>query len=350
MPVKARTIATVSRLHMLAEETEEAVRLGDAAIAMAESLGLDEIRAAALINVGTARSLLGDETGLELLAEAARVADAANAMFEFCRAKGNRAVQLALQGRLQAALDLWQEAAVDARRFGQTGFARWFDGVVTPPHYSLGNWAAALAGAEAFIAAVEAGAPHYLASQCYIVRSEIRLARDDVAGALADVAAAIELGDRAGDPQSVLPTRVCGARIYLEAGETARAGELLAEYVAAFAGRPIGFGIIDADTAAVAGVALGLQDELGSVLSGYGQPWARAAAAYTGGDPFRAAEIIAQTGAVAREALVLLGAARQGVDLGDAAQRALGFFRSVGATRYVRELEAMTTRAAISGA
>lgn len=37
--IKAQTIATASRFHMLANENEEAIRLGHEAIAMAEALG-----------------------------------------------------------------------------------------------------------------------------------------------------------------------------------------------------------------------------------------------------------------------------------------------------------------------
>ena len=53
--------------------------------------------------------------------------------FELCRAKGNLAAQLWLRGQLHRSIELWLEAGEDARRFGQLGFARWFDGVVTGP-------------------------------------------------------------------------------------------------------------------------------------------------------------------------------------------------------------------------
>jgi len=58
--VKAHTIAAASRFRMLAAEEEEAIRLGREALAMAEELGLNDVRAAALNTLGCARVSLGD--------------------------------------------------------------------------------------------------------------------------------------------------------------------------------------------------------------------------------------------------------------------------------------------------
>jgi len=91
---------------MLAGEDEEAIRLGREALAMAEELRLDDVRAAALNNLGSARANLGDEQGLTDLAEAIRLAERANAPFELCRAKGNLAAMLWVRGQLARSLEL----------------------------------------------------------------------------------------------------------------------------------------------------------------------------------------------------------------------------------------------------
>ena len=52
--------------------------LGQEALAMAEELGLEELRAHALVTVGTAKHYLGDETGTEDLELALKIALAAN--------------------------------------------------------------------------------------------------------------------------------------------------------------------------------------------------------------------------------------------------------------------------------
>ena len=76
----------------------------------------------------------------------------------------------------------------------------------------------------------------------------------------------------------------------------------------------------------------------GMALEQFGQnPWALAGKAFARGDPVGAADILGGIGAVASEAFCRLSAARDG----DLAERepALAFYRSVGATRYVRECE-----------
>jgi hypothetical protein len=78
----------------------------------------------------------------------------------------------------------------------------------------------------------------------------------------------------------------------------------------------------------------------------------RAAIAYATGDPRSAAEICAEVGALAEEAYARVAAARQLVEQGRRAEadaqlrRALAFYRSVGAVRYVREGEALLAASA----
>ena len=60
----ARVLAGVSGMHALEGEYEDAIRVGREALAAADRLGLDEVRAAALSTVGYARLGLGDDGGL----------------------------------------------------------------------------------------------------------------------------------------------------------------------------------------------------------------------------------------------------------------------------------------------
>jgi class 3 adenylate cyclase len=346
-PVKAMTIAAAARLQMLANENDEAIRLGQEAIAMAEELGLGEVRAAALNNVGTARSLTGDDGGLADLAEAIRVAEGANAASEVLRAKGNLAVQLWISGRLEESIALWREAGGDAARYGQLGFSRWMRGVVVHPLWSVGAWDEALAAADRFIAEVEAGAPHYLAGPCYVGRALIRLARDDKGGALEDAREAVERAARAGDPQVLLPTHAWAAHVCLDSGDEERAAAFVDDYVAALRVQAsIGFSVTTAHVAAGTLAALGRSDEVVAALARYPQPWARAAHACAVGDLVQAAEILAATGAAADAAMFRLASARAGIDAERQAEQALAFYRSVGARRYVRECESLLGAAA----
>jgi tetratricopeptide (TPR) repeat protein len=180
--VRAYVISTVSRYLMLAGEDEEAIRLGREALAMADHLGIDELRAHALNNIGVSRMDPGDLGGLEDLEQSVAIAAGASAPAEICRAQNNLAAVLWAQGQLERANAILAEGMKTASRFGQVGMNRWFRGLVAINEYSLGHWREALAGSDEFIAEVEAGSPHYGATGCYLTRAFIRLGQGDVRG------------------------------------------------------------------------------------------------------------------------------------------------------------------------
>jgi tetratricopeptide (TPR) repeat protein len=351
--VKAHTIAAASRLRMLAGEEEEAIRLGREALAMAEELGLNDVRAAALNTLGCARVSLGDEQGLTDLAEAVRIAGEANVPYELCRAKGNLASQLWARGQLGRSLEVWREAGEDAVRFGQLSFVRWFRGTLVDPHYTLGDWDEAEAGADAFISEIEAGLPHYLASQAYSTRALIRFARGESDSALADAERAVALATSAADPQSLLPAVARLAHISCELGDHERAESLAADYLSALkTGSGIGDAITTAHILSWTLTPLGRGEELAAALRPFDTPWAHAAIAFCEGHPLEAAELFAERGAATEEAYARLTASRAFVEQGRRAeadaqlQRALAFYRTVGASRYVREGEALLAASA----
>jgi hypothetical protein len=81
-------------------------------------------------------------------------------------------------------------------------------------------------------------------------------------------------------------------------------------------------------------------------------PGVRAGIAYASGDPVTAAEVCAEMGLPTEEAQARLAAARLLVAQGRRAEadeqlgRALAFYRSVGASRYVREGESLLAASA----
>ena len=352
-PIKAHATATASRFRMLASEVEEAIRLGNEAIAMAEELGLDEVRAGALNNIGSARTSLGDNQGLAELAEAARLAEAAGSGFELCRAKGNLAPQLWLQGRLEEALRLWKETEEDTIRFGQVTFNRWTRAVVVAPRYVVGDWSRALDSAEAFIAEIESGFPHYLASSGYFTRGLIRLARGEAESAVDDGERAVRLAARAADPQQVLPTRAYVAHIQYEAGNKGRAAFLAEAALSDLKTLPsVGIGAMGTHVLAWTLTALGRGEELAPALSRMSVPWTQAAIAFAAGDPIAGAEICGEIGARTEEAYDRLVAARMLLAQGRRAEGdeqlrlALTFYRSVGAIHYIRQGESLLAASA----
>lgn len=330
---------------MLSSRQKEAIRVGEEALAMATELGLDEIRAAALINIGAARGALGDAGGLAEIQEGVDIARSANAMFEMCRGIGNLAARRLSRGELVVAVEGWRQAGREAEEFGQKGFSRWFRGVVARWEYELGDWRAAAVRVDAFLGEVEQGAPHYLASQCYSCRALLRLAGGDGDGAMADAELALELGQRAKDPQAIYPVCAEAAHVMIELGERERAVAAAEEFLAGLAGRPdIGFADVFLHVLSWTLTAVGRGEEAATALEGYTNfPWARIGVAFGRGDPVGAADQCAEIGALTSEAFCRLSAARAG-DLGQL-EPALAFYRSVGSTRYVREGESLLAAA-----
>jgi hypothetical protein len=339
---------------MLASEDRQAIQLGEEALAMAGRFGLDEIRAATLNNVGTARAALGEDEGLEQIAEAVEVARAANAPLEICRGLGNLAAQYWARGRLLEAAALWRESGEEAERFGQKRFARWDAGVLVNTEYCLGLWDEALERADVFLAEVEAGSPHYLAAQCYTVRAAIRLGRGEIEQPIEDAERGLALAQRAKDPQILYGTLADTAHVLHEAGAIERAAGLAQEFLGALeAGQRMGFAVSASHIASWTLTSAGRGSEIAIVLEPLQAfPWARAGSAFGRGDPAAAADICAEIGAATQEAYARLAAARLVVEQGRRAQadeqlhRALAFYRSVGASLYVRQGESLLAASA----
>jgi thioredoxin-like negative regulator of GroEL len=113
------------------------------------------------------------------------------------------------------------------------------------------------------------------------------------------------------------------------------------------------FAVVNLPMLACAVLRLGLTDEVVDALASHPEsPWTEAARAYLDHDFAGAAEILARTGAKPDEAEARLRAAERLVAEGRRSEadeelaRALDFYRSVGATRYLREGNAL--RAALA--
>jgi len=350
---KAHVASNTSRYMMLAARTAEAIQFGREALLMAEQLDDQELRAHALNNIGVSRVDSGDAGGIDDLELSCASAREANAPRETSRALGNLAATLWELGRLTEARARWEEGRDTATRFGQATFERWFRGQRVTYEYSLGKWDSALEGADAFIAEVESGSPHYLASGCYYTRALIQMARGEVDAPIADAERALALSRHAKDPQNHLPTVAACAHVFSENGDTARAAALVEEFMIELrAERNIGFADAYLHTLAWTLSALGRGAELIDALPAYEYPWHLAARAFAAGDLGRAADIMGDMGAVSEEARDRLWLAHTLVEQGrrteaDAElQRALAFYRSVGATRYIQQAEALRAASA----
>jgi class 3 adenylate cyclase/tetratricopeptide (TPR) repeat protein len=351
---KALIICSVSRFLMLASQPHEAIRIGREGLAMAEALADDELRAHATNNIGVSTVDLGDEAGgIALLEQAVHIAGRAGAGVEWCRALGNLASCLWERGYLGQATKTWDQAMEVATRYGQLRIVRWVRGQLTDRFYRLGEWDRALVACEEFIREVEAGSPHYLASSSYLTRSLVRLARDEVQIALADALHALEIGTLSQDPQAHLDCLAQSAFIFSETGDVTRASAILDEFLDFVSQhKTIGFAVTCVQTLAWTASRLGRSDELLRSLGHLSGRWVEAGMAFARGDLQSAVDIVGGMGAVSDEAYDRLRLGSLLLEQGHRAQgeaelqRALRFYRSVNALRYIRQGEALLAQSA----
>jgi class 3 adenylate cyclase len=346
----AFVLGEISRFLMLAEQREEGTRLGREALAMAEALELDELHADALCWIGTARVLnSGDRGGIEDLQRSIEIGAQANAPLQLCRAYNNLGAMLELLGEVEPAYATRLEGARIAERLGAATWVRWFQGVLPNVRCRRGDWNEALGMADDFIAAIEAGSPHYLEAQVCSTRALMRLARDDSAAAIRDALSALPAGRAAKDPQMLYTALAVCTHVFSATDRSDDATALAHEYLEALRGGvALQWGITYLPTFASAALRLGCAQELVAALANHLElPWTEAARAYASGDFVRAGEIYARIGSKPEEADARLRAAEALLEQGLHAaadvqlQSALAFWRSVAATRYVREGETL---------
>ena len=350
---KAYVMANSSRFWMLAGEADRAIRVGREALAMAEELGLEELQAHALDNIGIARLGQGDHGGFEDLERSIEIADAINSV-ESARAYGNLASALDDFGELERAWELLDQARIRAERFGLDDWLYWLRGESAWPLYYGGRWDEAARVLDELIEDFETH-PFWMESPCRVLRGRMRLARGDGKGAQEDAERALALSLGAKDPQILWPARAFAARAFLDA-DPGRAesliDELLSEWEAQ--GRPL-WG--HSDWTPDGAVVLSLTGRAPRLLEGdpglsRQSPWNRAAVAYASGEIPAAAEIYEEMGAGPEGAYARLRAAELLVHEGRRAEadaelgKALAFWRSVGASEYVRRGEALRAASA----
>jgi tetratricopeptide (TPR) repeat protein len=349
-------LCEVARYEMLADRLEAARELGGEALRLAEELGFDDLRAHALNTVGTSRTDLGDREGLAELEESIALATRLHSIPDMLRGHNNLTAVYILQGDLVRSRAAQERTLELAKHFGHRGTARFIEaGAAVANRYMAGEWDDALERAESVIAEAEAGARFYQLAGMHAFRGLIRLGRGDADGAGSDAELAVDLVRPVRDPQALFPDLAIAAAIFLSVGNQSRAGKTLAEAVAGLRElHRLGFAVIHLPLQAWVAVTLGRASDLVEVIEPepFKSPWLRAALAAASRDFLAAADLLGGMGIDSDEAFFRLRAAEQLVDEGRRAEadeqlgRALAFYRSVCATRYVREGEALLAASA----
>jgi predicted ATPase len=347
---KARVLSFVSRARMLANRTEEAIDTGREALAMAEELGLDELRAHALNNIGSARTFAGDFGGIADLEQSLEISLALNSP-ESARAYNNLGAVYESIGDLRRSFELRRQAVATARRFGDAAMERFLRSMDSWEAYESGDWDEASRLADEFLSEVEGGMPHVQEFVPRWVRGQVRLGRGDTSGALDDARRGVDSGRLAKDPQTVLPALACYAWVLVEAGQVSDARVVADECMEiADAGYQVNFEWLHLSFVLD---RLGRREDLEAALrDALPSRWADAAKQYVAGELADAADVYAEIGTMPGEAITRLHAAERLISEGrrseadEQLQKALTFYRTVGAARYIQEGEALLAASA----
>jgi hypothetical protein len=350
---KAQVLSNLSRYQMLAGEREAAIATGREALAMVEELGGNEdLRANVLNNIGSSRVFGGDVGGIAEIESSIQIALTVNST-ESIRGYGNLASLMADLARLDRRQEMVALGAAEAKRFGVRDYAHWLAAEALWHPYWEGRWDEALAGLDELIADFEESR-FWMEGPCRWLRGRILLARGDAAAARADAERTVDRARAGKDPQVLWPALALAARERAAVNpEQARewTREVLQswreqEYSAAGASEWLSDFV-------VALRAIGANGDLVDAAPEppFLSPWLDAAVAFDAGDFAGAAQRYAGIGSLPDEAYARLCEAERLVRTGRRSeadselQHALSFWRSVGATPYVREGEALLAAA-----
>jgi class 3 adenylate cyclase/tetratricopeptide (TPR) repeat protein len=349
-PSVARVLADISRFRMLASDNGGAMAAGREALAIAEELDLDEVRASALNTMGSARLRQQDLQALDDLERSVEIAVAIGSP-EAARGYNNLAIAVHdVLGDLERSRTLRAEAVRIGARFGAVRTARFARGCLVIHDYGLGRWDDALAIAEEFSAESERVGRGYADVFVCAFRSSILVARGEVDRADAESREAVDLARHAGDPQALHPAYQRRAQVELELGATADARRHARQAIAEHARVGLAIGLAELVLLAL---RLGIEDELSPILASLERlPWIPIARKLLAHEYVDAADDLERFRDRPAEAGARMFAAERFVADGRRAdadlqlRKALEFYRSVCAARYVRQAEALLAASA----
>jgi class 3 adenylate cyclase/tetratricopeptide (TPR) repeat protein len=336
----AAVVNECARYEMLAGRPELAIELGQEALALADELGVDDLRLRALNTLGVAHGEIGDPAGVSELERVIELASELNAVSELLRGWNNLTATQVLYGTVDDILAGEAETLRLARHYGQHGFVRFVEGAASVGNrFHSGEWDDALARAGDVIADLEGGARMYGSSSVYAVRGLIRLARGDNEGAESDAELAVERARTIGDAANLSPDLSRAAFIYVSVGNKQRADETVTEWLGIISElRHLGMAAMELQFQAWTALELRRGKELLDVLERepFKSHLLRASLAILSRDFHEAAEICGRIGTRPIEAFFRLQAGGE-----EDVRAALEFYRRVAATRYISECEAL---------
>jgi class 3 adenylate cyclase len=348
---KAYVLSELARYQLVAGEFD--AQTGQRALELAETLRLDEVRAHVLITTGMGRVASGDPQGKADIQRGLEIALAGNYLAAVVRGYSNLAsIAQRADGDLPEGLRLALEAEKAAQRLGTRPMLRLTRGFLVGLWFELGNWDTCAPAADEFLAESAARGPHYHDAYVLCCRSWMRMARGDTQAAVADQRESLVSGRQAKDPQALYPALAVSAYVLAAVGRVGQAQRSLSELFGAGAVDVGNLHQASADCV-LAAETLGRRDETRQWFgTRRDSPWFVVAGVLADQEFLAAAEILDSMGAARSAALARLRAAQELARTGrraeaeDQLRHALDFFRSVGATRFIRQAEALLAASA----
>jgi class 3 adenylate cyclase/tetratricopeptide (TPR) repeat protein len=340
-PVRSKAVVfgwSANRFVMAGMSPQRGVELSEEAVAIARELGEQELQANTLNSLGVCRLMVGDLAGAIASLEEALALAREVSPFQGVRACGNLASALNSSGDLRRGRAIHEEGLALAREFG-VGQERWLRAELTMDRYHAGEWTEVGSELDAQLADES---PFFMEPALSGARARMRLAKGDYAGAASDAERCLERAREAVEQQVLLPALTDYVLCLLELGRRDEAGGVTAELemMTPESHEPPHYWFLDL---AFVMRQLGQGEDLVRLAEALPVRtlWLEAAVLYAAEDLTAAADLLADMGAAPAEAYVRLQA-------GDEAnvRRALGFWRSVGATRYVSQGEALLAASA----
>jgi class 3 adenylate cyclase len=338
---KGLVLARLASLHNVRDETDDAQRLAQAALELAEQVGSDEVRARALGAIAASRTQTGDWQGFDDYAESVELATKLRSPEAIVNIINYAGARLAF-GDLRGAFELQAQGRELARELGDRRYAAWLHAEQIWEHHWQGRWDEALRLADEVIES--GGATGYMEIPARLTRARILSDRERGTDAANDVELALAQALEIGEVQVVVPALGLRARLGRER-DPATAEADIAAALERIRGREVWAGLAWADVGVVlAELGLPFPDVAAS------SRWIEAARSL-GRDPAGAAELYREIGSEPDEAdarlraAQLLLAADRSEEGAPHLKAALDFYRSVDATTRIASAETLLTSA-----
>jgi class 3 adenylate cyclase len=347
---RLRVLANLARFATLADEYERATGLARQALTLADHHDRDDMRAHALNTLGVARCMLGDPDGLDDIETGLEIARRIGGP-EYLRATGNLASILATLGQLERAAELHREGLEVAKDIGYEEPTRWLSTEIAVGLELAGEWQEARRMVDELIPGY-AESPFWIEPQTRVCRARMLIAEGDVAQAVADANRAAALGREGRSFQSLCGPLGFRARLHAELGELDHARRITVELVDAWV--ETGSGYLDPWLLDAWYAARRTDDEArleAAIASVPPNPWTAAVMSLIGRDFASAATQLEEMGAVSSAALARLWAAewlverRRRPEASRYLEPSLAFWRSVGASAYMRRTSSLLAAA-----